>query len=606
MRTLSLESRLCLLVTGLLLLLSLAILLIGVEHRRDTVAEANVETHQGIARAFAAAYDSIPSSDHHSAICKGFADRLLASNSEIMYVAVLGPGRKVVFADMRDLPTSRFHRMRKQDVPIEQVSAPVLLAPQRMGAVNIGFRADAAHSPIEAWVVFLVAVILLVGICGSLGLARSVTRPVQDLTYALRALGSGDMDTRVRVSSDREIAKLEDAFNKAAISLRNSHDRLVEAANTDSLTKLYNHKYFHERLSVELGRAARYRRPLAVVMLDIDHFKLLNDAHGHQIGDAVLQDVASIIANEARAIDVVSRYGGEEFAVIMPETSSGDALAGAERLRLAVQRRPFSGRDGECAPVTISLGVAQYPIHSTDQEGLILAADLAMYQAKSMGRNRSVVFSSDIRSSGSQDPRRLCLLLQAMDMETIEALAVAIDAKGRRRSGFSRGMTEHCVQLAQELGLSEGERGDVRIASLLHDIGKLAIPEETLNKPEPLTDDERRAIQSHPSLGYAIVQKSPHLKSMLPGILHHHERWDGNGYPTGLKGEEIPLIARIISVADAYQAMLTQRPQRETMTPERAQAELTRCSGSQFDPGIVQAFLTVLARSTSRSHVEAA
>jgi len=179
-------------------------------------------------------------------------------------------------------------------------------------------------------------------------------------------------------------------------------------------------------------------------------------------------------------------------------------------------------------------------------------------------------------------------------MGTIEAMAAAIDAKSRRPPGFSKELVAHAVALAQQLGMSEDEQNDVRIATLLHDIGKLGISEDILNKEEPLAEEDLAVIHSHPMLGHAIIQKSPHLKSMLPGILSHHECWDGSGYPEGLAGENIPRIARIIAVVDAYYAVISHRPHCSRMTPAEAAAEIQRLSGKQFDPTVVEAFIGML------------
>jgi len=213
-----------------------------------------------------------------------------------------------------------------------------------------------------------------------------------------------------------------------------------------------------------------------------------------------------------------------------------------------------------------------------------------------MGRNRCVAFTNEIREDKSTDPYKLYLLLHATDISTIEAMAAAVDAKGQRHPGFSRNVMNHAVALAQTLGMSENEQNDVRIASLLHDIGKLGIPDNVLNKKGVYTDDERRLIRGHPAMGYAIVQKSPHLRSMLPGILYHHERWDGSGYPDGLQGADIPLGARVLAVATAFDAMTSERPYHHKMDEETAVAELKESAGQKFDPDVVEAFLRVLQR----------
>ena len=268
----------------------------------------------------------------------------------------------------------------------------------------------------------------------------------------------------------------------------------------------------------------------------------------------------------------------------------------AERLREAVEKYAFRGKDCEPIRLTISVGVAQFPLHSCEPEGLIMAADLAMYQSKSMGRNRVTLFSQDSSITGDGDTYALYLLLHATDMATIEAVASAVDAKSKRYQGFSHDVMLHSTAVGREVNISDEEMRDLYVGSLLHDIGKLGIPDDVLNKQGELTLKDAEILRSHPLVGHSIVQKAPHLKTMLPAILSHHERWDGKGYPAGLAGPDIPLIARIIAVLDSYHAMLCQRPHRDALTPEEAKAEVLRCSGTQFDPSIVEAFMRVLDR----------
>lgn len=610
----SLESRICILTTGLLFALLLAVGHVEMSGQKAALVEERADRYETLSKVLALSYAPL-GDKNDTALYREFTSRIMHADRDITYVIISDSKRSTLFALNRDEAASekRRHklpdagqvlasvrRIARLDSPeFSTVHVPARITPDEMGTITVGFASgsiDAAIEDSQNRLLAAFAAALLIGLLGALSLARAITRPLRDLILAAGKVETGDLDVSIPIRSRDELGTLASGFNRMVVALRESRDRLVQRANTDSLTGLHNHRHFQERLATELSRAERFDRPLSVVMLDIDNFKALNDTHGHPIGDLVLKEVAKLLTSEVRDIDVVARYGGEEFALILPETSVTEARMAAERVRLAVQRHCFVGRDGQSIPVTISLGTAQYPIHSTEREGLIMAADLAMYQAKSMGRNRSVAFSSELREDKSTDPYKLYLLLHATDMSTIEAMAAAVDAKGQRYPGFSRDVMKHAVALARELGMGEEEQNDVRIASLLHDIGKLGMPDSVLNKNGIYTDEERRLIRGHPAMGYAIVQKSPHLRSMLPGILYHHEWWDGGGYPNCLKGQEIPVIARIIAIVDAYHAMMTSRPHASTMTASEARDELRRCAGTQFDPKMVKVFLGMLDR----------
>jgi len=608
----SLETRLCVLIAGLLFALLLAVGHLAISEQNNALCLQKTEKYSVVSRILVLSYTPLVKNEDTS-IYESFAHRFMSADRDISYIIIADSRGRTLFASSRKLKTgdqrsfigrqasSVLKFIRRLDPllghGIERVTIPAKVRPEEMGTITVGFTSqsiDAVIEALQARLLCIFALAFLVGLIGAISIAKAISGPIRQLTAATTAVADGNLHVSIPVRSADEVGELAETFNRMVVALRESHDRLTERANTDGLTDLYNHRYFQERLAKELSRAERYGRPLSIIMLDIDHFKALNDAHGHPVGDVVLQELARVLVASVRDIDVVARYGGEEFAIILPETQASEAMLCAERLRAAVRRHCFVGKGGETIPVTISLGVAQYPVHSVEREGLIMAADLAMYQAKSLGRNRAVVFSSDISTGKTADPYKLYLLLHATDVSTIEAIAAAVDAKSHRSPGVSRAVMSHAVAIAQELGLSEKEQNDVRIASLLRDIGKLGISDAILNKKERLTEEELRIIRSHPALGYAIVQKSPHLKSMLPGILYHHEAWDGTGYPNCLKGEEIPLIARIIAVADAYHAMLSDRPYCQGRTPEQAQEELKRCAGTQFDPQVVNTFLRIL------------
>jgi len=613
----SLEFRLCFLISALLFILLLAVCRVQMTAQRAALIEAKIDKYRSLSKALSLTYTLLAGKEREELHRKVVA-RFMAVDSDISQVIVSDAEGRVLFAGKREAArrrsrsildvkaTGRAALARWLRLPADQefkrIRIPAMVGPDERGAITIRFGSrsvDAAIEELTARLVCAFALASLIGLIVAVCLGRAFSYPLKRLIVATKSVETGDFEINVPTSSGGEMCDLTEAFNEMVVALKESRDKLIERANTDSLTGLYNHRYFHERLRSELRRADRYRRPLSVIMLDIDHFKTLNDTYGHPVGDMVLTDIAKILLGEVRKdIDVVARYGGEEFALILPETEVPNAMVCAEHLRKAVERYAFVGKDGETIPVTISLGVAQYPIHSSEREGLIMAADLAMYQSKSTGRNRTTVFNNNSRTDENADPYKLYLLLQATDMSTIEAIAAAVDAKGNREPGFSKAVMAHALALAEKLGLSEREQEDIQIASLLHDIGKLGISDAVLNKRDPLTEEELGIIRSHPEIGYAIIQRSSHLQSMLPGILYHHEWWDGNGYSNGLRGEHIPLIARIIAVVDSYHAMMTERPHCGARTLEDAKAELRRCAGTQFDPAIVDAFLPILEQET--------
>jgi len=607
----SLEFRLCLLVTGLLFALLLAVGNVQMTGQRAALVDEKAEKFESLSRVLALTYTPVADKSDFARY-KRFTSQFLNADRDISYVIISDARGRVLFADSREIEPHRYKSFvgRNADKIMGimgslnsgpetmRINVRAMVNKGRPGTITVAFGSRsfaAATEALEAKLLSTFALAFLCGLMGAILLATAITRPLKRLITAARAVEGGNFDVTVPSSSHDEIGELADSFNKMVAGLKQSTEKLIERANTDSLTGLYNHRYFQERVRSEMKRAERYNRPMSVIMMDIDHFKNLNDTHGHPVGDTVLQELASVLLAESRRdIDIVTRYGGEEFAVVLPETEVEGAQAVGERVRLGIQRHVFLGKDGETMPVTVSLGVAQYPIHSAEPEGLIMAADLAMYQSKSMGRNMTTTFSRDIKSDTDNDPYKLYLLLHATDMGTIEAMAAAVDAKSQRPPGFSKEIVAHAVALAQHLGMSDEEQNDVRIATLLHDIGKLGISQTILSKDSKLTDEESAIFKSHPILGHAIIQKSPHLKSMLPGILSHHEWWDGSGYPEGLAGENIPRIARIIAVVDAYYAMISDRPSRPAKTPETAAAEVQECSGTRFDPTIVEAFLSML------------
>lgn len=598
----SLEARLCILVGGLLFTLLLAVGYQQMREQRSIISEIKSARYESISDLIHLACKKVTPRNDLIELSK-LAREFMALDSEIQCIRISESNGKKVFCFPPSgqpqetaesvMPAGTRTKINPLLLPRTiPYSYPVKLDSGKSGVLTVVFGTDSMMNTAELFDTKLLAtfaIALIFGFIGAIMLARTIANPIKKLTDATAKVAEGDLTIHVQVNSTDEIEHLGASFNNMISNLKEYESKLIERASMDSLTELYNHRYFQERMKKEIHRADRYNHPLSIVMLDIDHFKLINDSYGHIVGDAILKEFANLLTHQARDMDIIARYGGEEFAIILPETPLDCAMQVAERIRLATKAYVFKINKHAPVSITVSLGVAQFPIHSKESDGIIMAADLAMYRAKSMGRNHVIAFASDTSYDCTSDPYHLYLLLHATDEGTVDALAGAIDAKCKNPSGFSSKIAQDAVNIALETGLcSRDDCTEVKIAALLHDIGKLGMPDHIFTNPDKLTGEECKIIMSHPNLGHSIVQKSPQLQSVLPGILYHHERWDGAGYPGGLTGEEIPLIARVIAAADIYQSLLLEFPE------ESAINEIRSYSGNQLDPNIVDAYLRIL------------
>lgn len=375
--------------------------------------------------------------------------------------------------------------------------------------------------------------------------------------------------------------------------------RMEQTALTDPLTGLPNHRDMMDRIEQEIAHSRQMEQACAIAFIDLDHFKHINDTWGHRVGDAVLREAGRRLTENIRPQDAVGRYGGEEFILVLANTNLPSARQVAERLCLAFAEKPCIVEQGEntqtesAIPITASIGVAAYREHGTSREALIEAADQAMYSAKQRGRNQVCVAGEETALA----PQVIADMPRKPDAETIgiKTLTAMASIHDGNTSAHAHRMVRLSEETARRLGRSEEEIHLVRLAALVHDIGKIGIPDAILQKPGPLTEEEWMVMRRHPVFGQYILKQVGGVFELLSHIVvAHHERWDGHGYPHGLSQHAIPLGARIITVVDSYDAMISQRPYREPLTSEQARVELHRCAGSQYDPEVVEAFLAVL------------
>ena len=371
--------------------------------------------------------------------------------------------------------------------------------------------------------------------------------------------------------------------------------RLYDAARTDPLTKLANRRGLRELLDLELERARRGRTQASVLVGDIDGFKEFNDRLGSHAGDVALQRIALALDRGRRKFDGLARVGGEQFALVLPGTDESDACDIAESLRRGLGEEFAS----EKVPITISFGAATYPHHGETPGSLLHSADEALHAAKVNGRNRTVLYSADLGSSPRQDGESRDAVGERFVAVVLD-LAEAVDLRFSGSARHSETVGRYTELIARELGFSEEQTQRVRLAGMLHDVGKVGVPDAVLNKPGSLTDEEFVLIKAHPALGAQILEH-PTLADIREWVGAHHERPDGRGYPVGLAGESIPVEAQILAVADAYEAMTSDRAYRASIGREAAAAELERCSGTQFEPAVVEALINVLAGQEQRA-----
>ncbi len=469
-------------------------------------------------------------------------------------------------------------------------------------------------------------------------LAGSVSAIALPVSYAEQLLGVLYVESSEPCDfGEQEILLLRTLADLFAGALHNAltFQKAQEQAITDGLTGVKTHRFLMEALSSEWKRSTRANRPFALVLMDLDRFKFVNDFYGHLEGDVVLQRVGHILEQNCRSSDVVARYGGDEFVILMPETTIEQARQLASKLRGWVAADPLL-RDKN---ITASFGIAGFPVHGSTPQELIQVADSSMYLSKHQGGNsvssaehydpiETKKWKKDVleaylgvtlkrlfstgpeafeeiyrrleqftRSLTEQGTPASADTLPAAVVETVTSLALAIDAKDHYTQGHSQKVSAYSVMIAQALGMEQAAVEEIRLAGLLHDIGKVGIPQTILNKSGPLDASEWETMKTHTELGAKILEPLDAMKRIRLMVRHHHEFYDGSGYPDRLEGESIPYGARVIAIADAYDTITSERTYKKARPPEDAFAELLRCAANQFDPEIVRLFIETMRRA---------
>lgn len=409
--------------------------------------------------------------------------------------------------------------------------------------------------------------------------------------------------------------------NHMALFMHNAEliEKANENTNIDSLTLLSNHRGFQEILSTEIASADARNSNLSIIIMDINHISKINRELGHAKGDEVIKLLAEKIKLNIRSSDTAGRYGGDEIAIILPDTDTEEAKYIAEFLTYSLS---CSFVD-DVGPVKVSVGISTYPKCSTDQEKLLILAEQAMYVSQSTGYKdgmSAIVSSLDVNFWDNTALKSFAEVLSKRHsqlginfedelvnkfnneqiksqnhlMEMVTSLAGAIDAKDTYTKGHSTSVSRYSEALARALNLPEAEVERISLGALLHDVGKIGIPENVLKKPTNLSEEEWEIMKQHPVIGAEkVLMPNEALRDLIPIVKYHHERWDGTGYPEQLKGEDIPFSARIVSVADAYHALISDRPYRKGLGVERACEILKMGAGIQWDRNLVRQFIQI-------------
>jgi diguanylate cyclase (GGDEF)-like protein/putative nucleotidyltransferase with HDIG domain len=379
-----------------------------------------------------------------------------------------------------------------------------------------------------------------------------------------------------------------------ALQRARHYEEIRQQADLDFVTGLFNHRFMQVYLQRLVTAEAARKRSFALLLMDVDSFKTINDTYGHSVGDRVLQTVADQLKLMTDRVGTVGRFGGDEFIVVLPNHSRQEGCAFAHAFQDWLANYALRTPGGQRIAIVVSCGLAVFPEDGNRRQELLAVADARLYERK----------RPDPHSGGHRRNRRGRPALGTFGF--LEGLVTSVDNKDHYTRAHCESTAEYAVMLAQEIGLSPSAQRTLRLAALLHDVGKICIPDDILRKPGQLTPEEFAVIKHHVSIAEHLIVDVPNAEEVREIARHHHERFDGSGYPDGLRGEEIPHLARILAVGDAFSAMTLDRPHRTGLPQEEAYAELQRVAGAQLDSDLVQAFGRVLTAVEEDPAVSAA
>jgi diguanylate cyclase (GGDEF)-like protein len=438
-----------------------------------------------------------------------------------------------------------------------------------------------------------------------------------NLTTSISALNEqafAYIEKPVDIDTLKQTVKKALRSQKISMDTENQLNRLKDLNLKDTNTELYNYRYLMERIISEVKGAKRYMLPFSVIMIDIDSFKAVNDMYGYEYGDFILKQFARYLKSFVRGSDTIARYGQDEFVILLPDTMVEGAVIFAEILLDGVRKHVFDP-EGKKIKINISAGISGFPHNGGDvnmPSQLLSLADKALAAAKQMGGDRlSVYKAANKKKSGvvkqAYDTEeavrlknRIGKIVNKSQEQVLEEL-YSIAGTKKVRGGYSKADIEDKINIINEIGRKFNQSGkeleNLSYSAALYDIGKSGIPDIILNKTKKLTKKEYEIIKSHSRISADMIGYVPSLKDLVPIILFHHERFDGSGYPSGLKFKEIPLGARIIAVTDAYKSLVSDTPYRKAYTKKEALCIIEHQAGKQFDPEVVEVFLEVVDKS---------